>query len=549
MRNVITRIIRLLGAAVPAILLAAVLVGGCGPRPTVTAIHCDRQSSGDGALVNLDPGGTLIVGPTPFKFIFRLDPVPGASWAKRHVSVEPAGASYTVEVSPDGDLAVGFESGPPGELVTVTLTGVSTSSHNGKVSLTATRAARPTVSLEVKVGGEWRPVRPAECLPAVPLDLRLVFSEDMDRPSVEAGLSNADSWNDEPNFVDLRWVDDRTILLRAPERPGAIRICVEAKTASGLALWSVLPTLFNCDPPRLCAYDPRQGTVRDFSEVPVNIFDASISPDGKSLYVESMEQETEDLAYWTVDVATGAAEACEPRASEPDDAGVWAAIEEVLQDYAYGVVSFSPDGTRAAALAAADGEIVWDEEHGLSDLYVVDADTGTCRLLASDFADRWYPMHGVGTSDPSQPLWSPDGTRIALLSDGGPQAAELKVYDLSTAKGETVAALKSGWSWSRFTWSPDGRFWTVDDMIVSAAPPYALQTPDFRGCDRPRWSPDGHWFARGYEWGRVEVRDMQEGTEFPLETALACGWDETGLFYFVRWAAGWERYVADWECD
>lgn len=102
-------------------------------------------------------------------------------------------------------------------------------------------------------------------------------------------------------------------------------------------------------------------------------------------------------------------------------------------------VRFSPDGSRIAyvitrpnfARAAYDGEI-----------HVIDAD-GTNDVTLT---------HGDSSDD--HPRWSPDGRRIAFLSDRGTKTA---VYTIPIGLGEASALTDEPAAIRDFEWSPDGR--------------------------------------------------------------------------------------------
>jgi len=140
---------------------------------------------------------------------------------------------------------------------------------------------------------------------------------------------------------------------------------------------------------------------------------------------------------------------------------------------------------------------------------------------------------------------------VAAVSDLGTGKGEVRVLDLTTGEASTATSLQDLAdypAWDSFTWSPDGRYWSVGHVLIETSPPHTHQVLEFGASSRPFWSPDGRWFARGQEWGMVQVRDMQSGSEQVLENALGCGWDSSGRFYFIRWRAGWDRHVGEWEC-
>src|SRR5688572_19164619 len=141
--------------------------------------------------------------------------------------------------------------------------------------------------------------------------------------------------------------------------------------------------------------------------------------------------------------------------------------------------------------------------------------------------------------DESSPSWSPDGTRIAFMSNHADDpdrdpAAQLYVVEAkpgSTEKQLTPASTRAGRS--RPEWSPDGKviaFLEGDEMKYGAygmdhlalvpadgsGPPARLKaTEDLdRGIGAPRFSPDGKWL-------RFLVVD--DRSVYPARTSVAGG--------------------------
>ena len=141
--------------------------------------------------------------------------------------------------------------------------------------------------------------------------------------------------------------------------------------------------------------------------------------------------------------------------------------------------------------------------------------------------------------DESAPAWSPDGTRIAFMSNHADDpdrdpAAQLYVVEAkpgSTEKQLTPASTRAGRS--RPEWSPDGKviaFLEGDEMKYGAygmdhlalvpadgsGPPARLKaTEDLdRGIGAPRFSPDGKWL-------RFLVVD--DRSVYPARTSVAGG--------------------------
>lgn len=107
--------------------------------------------------------------------------------------------------------------------------------------------------------------------------------------------------------------------------------------------------------------------------------------------------------------------------------------------------AWSPNG-ETIAVSGMDG--------GISDLYLVDVDSGTARQLTND-------RHGD-----LQPTWAPDGTRLAFVSDRGPDGTNfstleygeprLALYDMDSGAITTVRPFVQGMQHNP-QFSPDGR--------------------------------------------------------------------------------------------
>ena len=151
------------------------------------------------------------------------------------------------------------------------------------------------------------------------------------------------------------------------------------------------------------------------------------SPDGDQFAVVTFAEGDNELAVWDVNQ-----EAFQRRISVD---GVTALAQP----------AWSPDGTRIA-FSGLNG--------GISDLYVLNIETGTVRQLTNDrYADL-------------QPTWSPDGSRLAFTTDRGPGGTNfqqltfgperLALIDVDSGAIETLRPFEQGLQHNP-QFAPDGR--------------------------------------------------------------------------------------------
>ncbi|HSC78503.1 MAG TPA: S9 family peptidase [Candidatus Acidoferrales bacterium] len=118
-----------------------------------------------------------------------------------------------------------------------------------------------------------------------------------------------------------------------------------------------------------------------------------------------------------------------------------ASIDQILKYRNLSAVKVSSDGTRAVFVAAAADV----EENAMnSDVWLVDLTSG-----------RTFQLTRAPKRD-NAPEWSPDGKRIAFLSDRG-KDSKVNIWMISPEGGEAEAATKfDKLSVSSFRWLPDG---------------------------------------------------------------------------------------------
>lgn len=105
-------------------------------------------------------------------------------------------------------------------------------------------------------------------------------------------------------------------------------------------------------------------------------------------------------------------------------------------------------------------------------------------------------------------------------------------------------------SWGYFTWSPDGRFWTVGKQLIAAEAPNAVLGLKLAGDGEPLWSRNAARIAQsaGYDgWGETKIYRVDPASGPVLERSLGpafpCGWDSGGRLYLIRWPGADQRFV------
>jgi Tol biopolymer transport system component len=166
----------------------------------------------------------------------------------------------------------------------------------------------------------------------------------------------------------------------------------------------------------------------------------------------------------------------------------------------YGSMRLSPDGKKLAL-----GII--DSRRSRSEIWLVDLATGARTKLVS------------GDAQNSDPIWSPDGDRIAFASDRRAKGVHSDIWVKSINGGTEELLLESADARTPEDWSKDGRFFSFNAMPVSGRRNVQVWLADLGSARKAspfqtnalyqfdsRISPDGRWLAFvSDESGRAEV--------------------------------------------
>lgn len=182
-----------------------------------------------------------------------------------------------------------------------------------------------------------------------------------------------------------------------------------------------------------------------------------------------------------------------------------------------------------------------------SNIYNLSLDTGHSAQLTT------------GNDRNLQPVWSPDGDRVAFISD---RDGNLELYLMNANGSELTRLTDSAGNEGHPTWSPDGTvivFERTQEAPATGKTSHLFAVSLENGSVRqltnspdndyhPSWSPDGRYIAfnrdvlhregdlRSYE-PYIYLLDMMDGTEIPLTQALfdqvpfatAAGWRQVWL--------------------
>lgn len=128
----------------------------------------------------------------------------------------------------------------------------------------------------------------------------------------------------------------------------------------------------------------------------------------------------------------------------------------------------SPDG-REIVYVRRSADIMTDEWK--SSLWIMSFDGADDHRLTT------------GSASESSPIWSPDGTRIAFISD---RSGKPQIYVRWMKTGRTAKITNAPIPPSNISWSPNGKYIAFDAFVVSPPPEVAARPPLPRGA---KWAP------------------------------------------------------------
>jgi dipeptidyl aminopeptidase/acylaminoacyl peptidase len=163
-----------------------------------------------------------------------------------------------------------------------------------------------------------------------------------------------------------------------------------------------------------------------------------------------------------------------------------------------------------------------------------------------------------GTDDDSDAKWSPDGARLAFISD---RAGTAQIFLREEPTGDSIKITSFAGSVSSFQWSPSGRELLVTAAVsVNAGARGGSQRDGATGSGQPQlawrlpYKADGAGFTLGREFHLfvfdVESREERRITHGAFDVMGAAWSHDGGRIFYVRTREGRFAHRTDlWTCD
>lgn len=479
----------------------------------------------------LQPGETAVVGTGTVELDVLLPGVPEAA-ARQAVRVNGATTVVEPQWLQDGRVRLRLAPGKAGDQVTVT----AAAPGAAVVTVALRRAAPATVTVDQRYGDGWQPVTilTAHAQPG-PTTVRLLFSKPVRRTEVEAALTEAQST---PVRGLMEWESDRTLIWHINELPPRLDFLLGgAHDQDGMALPGGIPSLRSGEPPVLVKLGPGGAAEEPLLTLPPDIRLAELTGDGQHVGLMIWTPGTNRWDWKSMDLHVhlptlalrpGRADSVQPRLSGEMENWV-----------------LSPQATAVAGLrtprTAGTGT-----EPLKADLVVMDLRGGRQQVFAG-FIERTPASGSDGGGGDLTPhvAWSPDGLRVAGLSQRVGQQADLVVADLPAQTAATlVAGLPVPVLGTRLTWSPDRKRILAGNLVVDLQTGTIRTLPGDPAMARGHWEPNGSRLLYSLaDWGPMLLIDSASGAVTPLGDGLAVGWTADGAPLGIRWPASDSRYL------